>query len=82
VKAVLMDPATTKTVVALGGESIGVEVVDATCEILTAAARLRARHRGPLHREPDGDDPLRRDDARAHGATTTELARAVLDGPR
>jgi hypothetical protein len=37
VKAVLMDPATTKTVVALGGEGTGIEVVDATCEILTAA---------------------------------------------
>jgi 3-isopropylmalate dehydrogenase len=32
-----MDPATTKTIVALGGEGTGVEVVDATCEILTAA---------------------------------------------
>jgi 3-isopropylmalate dehydrogenase len=32
-----MTPATTRTVVALGGEGIGVEVVDATCELLTSA---------------------------------------------
>jgi hypothetical protein len=36
--------------------------------LLRVGARLGARHRGPRHRESDGDHSLRGDDARAHGS--------------
>jgi len=50
VKAVLMDRATTKTVVAPGGEGIGGEIVDATCEILRG--RTAGRRRGAMNPRP------------------------------
>lgn len=46
-----MAPAGMKTVVALGGEGIGVEVVEATCELLVAAG-LPLRILTPPHGEP------------------------------
>jgi len=50
VNAVLMDRATTKTVVAPGGEGIGGEIVDATCEILRG--RTVGRRRGAMNPRP------------------------------
>jgi 3-isopropylmalate dehydrogenase len=64
-----MDPATTQTVVALGGEGIGVEVVDATCEILTAAG-LPLKILTPPHGEAA---------QRSHGSPLPDETRRLCD---
>jgi isocitrate/isopropylmalate dehydrogenase len=75
-----------KTVVARGGDGIGVEVVDATCELLTAAGFplkiLTPAHGESAQRSHGYRDAKHLTRDQGGTATTRELCRAVLDALR